>query len=127
MIKKMIAALAATVFLMLSVSVSAETVSAVWYCELNDGKTQEDAQAVNAEWLKWAREVTGSDAIESSYINTLVGDLGGFMWVDSFPDFGTWARMMDADDNEDLDAAFNEVQTCSGNRLLQGEETVPAK
>ncbi len=127
MIKKMILVFAASIFLMLSVGVSAEPVTAVWYCELNDGKTQEDAQAVNAKWLKWVREVTGSDAIESSYINTLVGELGGFLWVDSFPDFGTWAKMMDADDNEELDAAFNEVQTCSSNRLSQGEETVPAK
>jgi hypothetical protein len=49
------------------------------------------------------------------------------MWVDSFPDFATWAKLMDADENEELNAAFNELQTCTGNRLYQGEETEAAK
>jgi hypothetical protein len=30
----------------------------VWSCKLNEGKTQEDAQAINAKWLKRAREIT---------------------------------------------------------------------
>ena len=42
MIKKMILAVTATVFLMLSMGVSADTVTIVWTCELNDGKTTEE-------------------------------------------------------------------------------------
>lgn len=114
-------------FLVFSGIAAADTVSQVWSCKLKEGKTQEEAQALNGKWLKWAREVTGSDEVTSSYVTTAVGDTGGFMWVDSFPDFGTWAKMMDADDNEELTAAFNELQTCSGNRLYEGEPTEAAK
>ena len=121
-----IAAIVSTL-LFLSGIASADTVSQVWTCKLKDGATQEDAQAVNARWLKRARELTGSDAITSTYVNTTVGDTDGFLWVDSFPDFGTWGKLMDADEDEELDAAFEALQTCSGNRLYQGEETEAAK
>jgi hypothetical protein len=125
--KKISVAIITSVLLVLSAGASADTVSQVWSCKLNEGKTQEDAQAINAKWLKRAREITGSDAVTSTFVNTAVGDTGGFMWVDSFPDFATWAKLMDADENEELNAAFNELQTCTGNRLYQGEETEAAK
>ena len=124
--KSMITAVAA-VLLGLSSVASADMVSSVWSCKLNEGKTSEDAHALNAQWLKWAHEVTGDDSITSSYVTVAVGDVGGFMWVDSYPDFATWAKLMDADSNEELEAAFDELQTCSGSRLYRGEETEPAK
>ena len=125
--KKLTVICLTAVLLSISSFAAADTVSQVWHCKLKEGKTQEDAQAINGKWLKWAREVTGSDEVTSSYVRTAVGDTGGLMWVDSFPDFATWAKMMDADDNEELNAAFNELQTCSGNRLYQGEATEAAK
>lgn len=126
MYKKIVLSAVMTVFLLLSAAVSADPVTAVFTCELNDGKTKEDAMAVNAKWLKWARATGGSDEITSSYVSTLVGDLGGFMWVDSYPDITTWGKVTDADSSE-LDAEFDEVNSCSGNRLYRGEATVPAK
>jgi hypothetical protein len=83
--KKISVAIITSVLLVLSAGASADTVSQVWSCKLNEGKTQEDAQAINA------------------------------------------AKLMDADENEELNAAFNELQTCTGNRLYQGEETEAAK
>ena len=127
MTKKIAITAIVSTLLFLSGIASADTVSNVWTCKLKEGKTQEDAQAVKAKWLKRARELTGSDAITSTYVNTAVGDLGGFLWVDSFPDFSTWAKLMDADEDEELDAAFDALQTCSNNRLYQGEETEAAK
>ncbi len=124
--KKPLIALAAALLVM-SGAASADTVTNVWYCTLNDGKTSEDAHALNAKWLKWAHEVTGDDSITSSYVTAAVGDVGGFMWVDMYPDFATWAKLMDADNNKDLEAAFDELQTCKGSRLYRGEETEPAK
>ncbi len=124
--KKTLAAIAATLLVVSGVA-SADTVTNVWSCKLNDGKTSEDAQAINAKWLKWARGVTGDDSITSSFVTTAVGDMKGFMWVDMYPDFATWAKLMDADPNEELEEAFNALQTCSGSRLYRGEETKPAK
>jgi hypothetical protein len=129
MIKKMILAFVASVFLMLSVGVSAETVTIVWTCELNDGKTREDALAVNAKWLKWAHGIAGTDAITSNFVTTAIGEFGGFLWVDSYPDLATWAKVAAADleDESETSAAFDELETCSGNTMHRSKMTVPAK
>ena len=125
MLKRIMLAAVTSVFLLLSVAVYAEPISIVWYCELKDGSTKEDAMEINARWLKWARATGGSDEITSSYVSTLIGDLGGFMWVDTYPDIATWGKVADADSA--FDAEFDEVSTCSGNRMIRGEETVPAR
>ena len=85
MLKRIMLAAVTSVFLLLSVAVYAEPISIVWYCELKDGSTKEDAMEINARWLKWARATGGSDEIKSSYISTVIGNLGGFMWVDTYP------------------------------------------
>ena len=125
MLKKIMLATVTSVFLLLSVAVHAEPITIVVSCELKDGSTKEDAMEVNARWLKWARSTGGSDEITSSYVSTMIGDLGGFMWVDTYPDIATWGKVTDAD--SEFDAEFDEVSTCSGNRMYRGEETVPAK
>ena len=125
MLKKIVLASVTSVFLLLSVVVNAEPISVVWYCELKDGSTKEDAMAINARWLKWARATGGSDEITSSYVSTVIGDLGGFMWVDTYPDIATWGKVADAE--SEFDAEFNEISSCSGNRMMRAEATVPAK
>jgi hypothetical protein len=90
MLKKIMLATVTSVFLLLSVAVHAEPVTMVFSCKLKDGSTKDDAMAINARWLKWAR-ATGVDA-----------DSG-------------------------FDAEFDAISTCSSNRMLRGEETVPAK
>ena len=119
--KKLITALSASVLLFASAMALADPVSQVWTCKLNEGKTAEDAQALNSKWLAWAREVGGSDEISSSFVTPVVGDTG-FLWVDTFPDLVTWAKVIEADDGG-LDAEFVALQTCSGNRLWSGAET----
>ena len=125
MLKKIMLATVASVFLLLSVAVHAEPISIVWYCEMKEGSTKEDAMEINARWLKWARATGGSDEITSSYVSTVIGDLGGFMWVDTYPDIATWGKVADAD--SEFDAEFNEISTCSGNRMIRAEETMPAR
>ena len=125
MLKKIMLATLTSVFLLISVAVHAEPVTIVFSCKLNEGSTKEEAMEINARWLKWARSTGGSDEITSSYVSTIVGDLGGFMWVDTYPDIATWGKIVDAD--SEFDDEFNEVSTCSSNRIYRGEETVPAK
>ena len=125
MIKKIVLAAMAAMFMLVSVGASAEPVTIVFSCKLNDGKTKDDAMAINAKWLKWARATGGSDEITSSYVTTLVGNFVGFMWVDTYPDIATWGKIVDAD--SEFDAEFDEVNTCSSNRMVRGEATVPAK
>lgn len=125
MFKKIMLATVTTVILLLSSAVYAEPVSIVFSCKLKEGSTKEDAMEINARWLKWARETGGSDEITSSYVSTIIGDLGTFMWVDTYPDIATWGKVVDADSA--FDAEFDAVSTCSGNRMYRGEQTVPAK
>ena len=127
MIKKMILALVTSAFLLVSAGVSADPVTVVFNCELNDDKTKEDAMAVNAKWLKWSRGIAGTDEITSSFVSTVMGDLGGFMWVDTYPDLATWAKVTAADDDEEISAAFDAVESCSRTSMYQGEDTVAAK
>jgi hypothetical protein len=125
MCRKIILATVTSVFLLLSAVVSADPVMLVFTCELKEGHTKEEAMAVNAKWLKWARATGGSDEITSSYVSTVVGDTGGFMWVDTYPDIATWGKIADAD--SEFDAEFDVVSDCSGNRMYRGEATIPAK
>ena len=125
MLKRFMLATVTSVLLLLSVAVHAEPISIVWYCELKDGSTKEDAMEINARWLKWARATGGSDEITSSYVSTVIGDLGGFMWVDTYPDIATWGKVADAD--SEFDAEFDEISSCGSNRMIRAEETVPAR
>ena len=93
MLKKILLATVTSAFLLLSVAVHAEPVTMVFTCKLKDGSTKDDAMAINARWLKWARATGGSDEITSSYVTTVIGDLGGFMWVDTYPDIATWGKI----------------------------------
>ena len=74
MLKKILLATVTTVFLVLSAGASADMVANVYSCTLKEGKTSEDAHAVNGEWLKWARAQAGTDGIRSSYTTAIVGE-----------------------------------------------------
>ena len=96
MLKKILLATVTTVFLVLSAGASADMVANVYSCTLKEGKTSEDAHAVNGEWLKWARAHAGTDGIKSSYTTAIVGDLEGFTWVDTYESLAVWAKVNDA-------------------------------
>ena len=130
MTKKTIAAIVTSAFLLFAAAAGAEPVSVVYSCKLNDGKTKEEAMAANAKWLKWARATAGTDEITSSYVTAVIGDFGGFMWVDTYPSAAAWAKLADTDFDEEepeLSAAFDDITTCKGSKMYRGEETVPAK
>ena len=125
MYRKIIGIVCTTLLLLCAAGASADPVSVVYNCELKDGKTKDDAMAVNARWLKWARATAGSDEITSNYVVPMIGDYKGFMWVDTYPSAAAWARVADTD--TELDAEFEALQTCSSSRMYRPEETQPAK
>jgi hypothetical protein len=92
----------------------------MWKCKLKDGKTMEEAQAVNKRWLAMTRKVAGTDDINSYSLETIVGDLTIFGWVDAYPDMATYAKVKAADDTDEskaIEAAFNDLTECTDNRL----------
>lgn len=107
--------------LMLGSTAAASSISEVWTCQLREGKTAEEAIAAGKVWLDWARAYTGEEAITSVFVTPYVADLGSFMWVDTFPDIATWAKVSEGVRSdagfEAIAAALNEIETCEGNRL----------
>ena len=129
MFKKILLASVTAVFLVLSAGASADMVSNVYSCTLKEGKTVEDAHAANAKWLKWARATAGTDAIRSYYTTAIVGDLEGFMWVDTYPDLAAWSKVNGVDlqeANPELAGALDELADCGRNRLYNMDESAAA-
>ncbi len=102
---------------------AADPVKMVWNCTLNDGVTEEQSQAAGKKWVALVREMTGNDEITSSWVTAVVGEIGNFMWVDTYPSLEVWAAVQTAWANSDkaavLDEIFEANETCSKNRLYR--------
>ena len=108
-----------------SANLAADSVIAAYTCELEDGKKQEDVQALNSRWLKWVRANVSED-IESSVGTAIVGDQDIFLFVDTYPDLKTWAAAvtaLDSDAASELEDLFEDTAECSENRLWKFEPT----
>ena len=117
--QKSISTILVALALALSSAVSADTIVAVYSCELKEGKTQEELQALNGKWLKWVRENVNEN-IESAVGTAVVGDQGVFLFADTYPDLATWAATqtaLDSDAASALENMFEDVSDCSENRL----------
>ena len=118
--KKLILGVFAPVALLcLSAGAWADEVSNVYTCTLEEGKTLDDAQAVNSKWLAFMRANVSED-ISSVAGTAIVGDSDVFLWVDTYPDLATWAagqEALDTDEGEAVESGFEGVVDCSGNRL----------
>jgi hypothetical protein len=121
--KKIIAATLASMMLGLGGIAVADPVSMVWMCTLNDGGTAEISLANGKKWVALVRQLTGNDEITSSRVTPVIGETGGFMWVDTYPSLDAWAATASAwaesDDAAALDREFEANETCSENRLYR--------
>jgi len=112
--------------LCLSGIAAADSVVETWNCEVKDGKTTEDVQAVNSQWLKWVNAHVEGGGIKSSVGESVVGNSEKFIFVDTYPNLATWAATKDALDSpagKELDQLFEDVSECSENRLWRIEDT----
>ena len=123
--KKVLSVITSCLVLGFAVSAHADGVSESWICELKDGKTIEDVQAINSKWLKWVN--ARADGVVRSAVGTaIVGNTEIFMFIDSYPDLTTWAAvktLLDSEEGDELDGMFNETSECGSNRLWNMEET----
>ena len=115
--------LLATILLAANTIASAEPVSMVWTCTLNEGVTAEQSQAAGKKWVALVRSLVGNDEITSSWVTAVVGETNQFMWVDTYPSLEIWAAVQTAWGDSDEAAALEEVfeanETCSQNRLYR--------
>lgn len=101
-------------------------VEQVWTCSLRDGKTMEENDAVNKEWLKFINGKVKGGGITSRIAMPVVGELGHFFFVDSFPDMAAWASAytaMQTDKGKSLEAQFDALADCSSNRLYESRSS----
>ena len=102
---------------------AADPVSMVWTCTLNDGVTAEQSRASGKKWVALVREMSGNNEITSSWVTAVVGEVGHFMWVDTYPSLEVWAAVQTAWANSEKAAALEEEfganETCSESRLYR--------
>jgi hypothetical protein len=121
--KRIITVTFASLLLGVSGLAAADPVTMVWTCTLNDGVTAEQSQATGKKWVALVREMTGNDEITSSWVTSVVGEMGHFMWVDTYPSLEVWAAVQSAWANsEEADALEEELEaneTCSKSSLYR--------
>ena len=99
----------------------------VWECQLNDGKTLEDLQAVSSAWLAATKGMEGGEGIEAFHeypVAANAGD-GRFNFVVITPNFVDWGKLTEAypgSASEKADEAWSEVASCTGNSLWASEK-----
>ena len=121
--KRIITATVASLLLGVSGIATADPVTMVWTCTLNDGVTAEQSQAAGKKWVALVRKRTGNDEITSSWVTAVVGEIGLFMWVDTYPSLEVWAAVQNDWPNSEEEAALDEEleanETCSKSRLYR--------
>lgn len=123
--RKAITCLLAVAFLYSGVA-AADDYREVWQCTAKEGKTVEDIQAVNSKWLAWMRKNVDKK-ISSAILTAVIGDLEGFIFVDTYPSLEVWgagkAAQDDSDELDALNAEFEAVTECSESQLMRKRPT----
>lgn len=99
---------------------SHKSVAEMWQCELKEGKKMEEVQANNVLWLAMTRKAAGSEDVNSWSLETAVGDLTKFVFIDAYPNMAAWAAAKSAEQTEEgkaIEATFDELMDCTKNRL----------
>ena len=108
-----------------SITTFADTrIEQVWSCSVKDGKSIDDVKALNHKWVKYTNKAVKGGDIQSYVATAIVGKLGKFIFVDSFPSMESWIgkeAAMKLDEGKKIDAAFGELADCQSNSLYSVE------
>ena len=122
--KIIIASLTASVMLLLTAPVYADSVQHQWFCHRLDSATMDDVIAANAAWFKVSKKNKGSENMKLSVkfpvaVDTIDGD---FIQVLTFPNLAEWAAFTDDYKNSPAGKAeedWYKVATCVGSEIWQ--------
>ena len=71
----------------------------IWKCGMNDGTTEQQVEAIAADWLKAIRLLPGGAAVKMKVffpaVSSSVGD-ADFFFVMNAPSFTDWGKIWDA-------------------------------
>ena len=119
--KLILGAFASLALLCFSAGAWADKVSEVFECELEEGKTLDDAQAVNTKWLAFMK-ANVSEEMTSTAATSGVGKSDGFLYVETYPDLATWAAgkaALETDEGKAVVSGFDDVTDCDKNKLYR--------
>ena len=105
---------------------SHERIVEVWTCSHNEGKTEEDSQAVNKKWVEFMNASVEGGDIHSYVLTSIVGNPGTFLYADSFPTMEAWAaakKAMRTEKGKALNAEFEAIEECTSNSLYESTES----
>ncbi len=108
---------------------SHERMVVIWTCKLEEGKTSEDVQKANAKWVKHVNAGLEEGEIRSYVLTTVVGNVGNFLYVDTFPSGTAWLasrEAMKSEEGQAIEKELEEVASCSSNSLYESEQSLPA-
>ncbi len=122
--RKIIASLTASLMLLLTAPVYADSVEGMFFCHRLDSATMDDVIAATAAWNKIGKKNPGGEKMTISLkfpvaVDTIDGD---FIIVDSYPDLKAWAEFNDGYKDSAAGKAeedWYKVATCLGGELWQ--------
>ena len=109
----------------LSAPAAANEFEHVWSCELNPGRTLDDARAVASAWLAAARSMKNGARLQAfiRYPIIVSESENRFDFVVTAPSLAAWGAFYDTYDDgtpvADADAQFAEVAGCSGSTMWE--------
>ena len=105
---------------------SHERVAVIWNCTLNEGQTMAGVHETNSKWVMLMNENIEGGDIRSYVLTPIVGEQGGFMYVDTFPNLSAWQAVrgvMESDEGKALEEMFDALADCSDNSLQLSTES----
>ena len=98
----------------------------LWTCTVNEGKTPADVQTANGKWVKFVNSKVKGGDVRSFVVSAVTGDLGQFMYMDSYPSFEAWASQRAAmltPEGIAVEADLDSVSTCTSSSLHTSTES----
>ncbi len=98
----------------------------IWACEMSDGTTEKQVEAIAADWLKAVRQMPGGAAVKMRVFFPAVASGAGnvdFYFVLNAPSFTDWGKIWDAYQDDSAAAKSDDLNqgkvTCADSQLWE--------
>ena len=98
----------------------------IWSCEMKDGTSEQEVEAIAADWLKAVRQMPGGEAVKMRVFFPAVASGAGnvdFYFVMNAPSFTDWGKIWDAYQDDSAAAKSDDLNrgkvTCADSQLWE--------
>jgi hypothetical protein len=103
----------------------------IWACEMSEGVTEVQVEAIAGDWLKAIRQLPGGAAVKMRVFFPVVNSRGGktdFYFVMNTPTFTDWGKIWDAYSDDSAAAKSEDLNqgkvVCPDSVLWEAHEVV---